>query len=50
MSTANITVGILDDNELETLNRLLKKVGWPDEALIQNVPDEPAAIDVEAGK
>jgi len=25
-----ITVGVLDDDELETLNRLLKRVGVPD--------------------
>jgi len=48
LSNTTINVGILMDDELETLNRLLKKVGMPDQALLQ--PGEPDVIDVKAGK
>jgi len=48
VSSANITMTVLVDDELETLNRLLKKVGVPDQALLQ--PGEPDVIDMKAGK
>jgi len=48
VSSANITMTVLVDDELETVNRLLKKVGVPDQALLQ--PGEPDVIDMKAGK
>jgi len=48
VSSANITTTVLSDDELKTLNRPLKKVGVPDQALLQ--PGEPDVIDVKADK